>query len=597
MWKEAGTNIKVTAMRLLDFLKNRSIRFVISSAIVLITTFALMFFSLTLYNQVTNIAEQNAALNTRQIIDQINLNMSFYFRGMMKISDSLGDLIYYSKDVHSDELKQQIDVIMKTRNDIVALAVFSENGELISGAPLYNVKSGSVIKAQDWFTSPLKEPANLYFSSPHVQNIFESHHSWVISLSREIWFNINGKREKGVLLVDMNFNSIDQLCQNARLGNRGYIFIVDSDSNIVYHPQQQLINAGLKSEDTEGIKTHVFGRYYDHFNGEERLITIEPIEYCRWRTVGIAYMDEIVTSKNQIEDFILWALLLEIIFIFIISAFISTRISNPIKKLERSMKLVEQGIMDINIDVKGEAEVVQLSKAYNLMLQKIRSLMDQIVAEQETKRKSEFEVLQAQINPHFLYNTLNSVVRMMGSSRNEEAITMITSISKLFRISLSKGKSIITVQEEIEHVRNYLIIQSLRYKNKFTFDIQAEDEVLECRTIKLILQPIVENSIYHGLEHLFIEGKILVTASKADGKLLFQITDNGLGIRRPVLEDIMAGTHKSKEGSGVGLVNIQQRIQLYYGKPYGIEVESEPEAGTTVKIWLPLIREDRKEET
>ena len=167
--------------------------------------------------------------------------------------------------------------------------------------------------------------------------------------------------------------------------------------------------------------------------------------------------------------------------------------------------------------------------------------MNQIVVEQEAKRKYELEVLQAQINPHFLYNTLNSVVRMVGMSKNEEIIRTITSLSRLFRISLSKGQAIITVAEELEHARNYLNIQQIRFKNKFTFTVEADPEVLACRTLKLILQPIIENSIVHGIEQMVDEGQIDVRAYLKKGHLIFKVTDNGLGIPPAKLAELSAG--------------------------------------------------------
>lgn len=191
----------------------------------------------------------------------------------------------------------------------------------------------------------------------------------------------------------------------------------------------------------------------------------------------------------------------------------SARIARPIRKLERTLQQVGEGDLNTRIDVSGAYEVEQLSKRFNLMLQRIRQLMDQIIYEQETKRKGELEVLQSQINPHFLYNTLNSVIRLAERGKTEEVVTMIQSLSKFFRISLSKGNNMITVQEELDHVRHYLVIQSFRFKNKFRYEIEAQDEVLQCQTIKLILQPIVENALYHGIEMMPDEGFISIKRS------------------------------------------------------------------------------------
>lgn len=587
--------LKYPFVSFINSLRVRSIQYVITVSFMFVTVLAMLFVGITLYSKVSNLAEQNAAINMRQIIDQVNTNLDYYLRSMMEISNSLGDTIYYNEDITNKKLTEQMNIIINSRKDIVTLAIFSNKGEFIAGSPPYKIKDNINIMNQDWFKTPLKEPGNLYFSSPHVQNIFEGQHSWVVSLSREITFNRMGKKVQGVLLVDMNFSAIDQLCQKVRLGKKGYIYIIDSKGNIVYHPQQQLINVGLKHENVDEVLEHVFGRYFDSMDGERRLITIETVNHCRWRIVGIAYMDEVAAIKKDIANYVSIILVFGILLVFSISAFISSKISRPIKQLEKSMKMVEKGEFDINIDVRGEAEVARLSSAFNMMVSRIRNLMNQIVIEQEAKRISELNALQAQINPHFLYNTLDSIVWMAENGKSQDVITMVTALARLFRISISKGKNVITVQEELEHARNYLIIQKIRYKNRFRFEIEAQEGTRECKTLKLILQPIIENAIYHGIEYMVDEGLIKISVSIVDNKLLYEISDNGVGMRREVLESLLDHQYKSGGSSGVGVKNVHERIQLYYGKEYGLSIESELEVGTNVKIWLPLVKDENTE--
>lgn len=547
----------------------------------------MIFVVLTISKKFSRIAERNAYINTRQIINQVNTNLDYYLRNMMEISHYLNDIIYNS-DITDEELKLKIDVIRKSRKDIVTLALFSEEGDLVISAPTFKLKSTYNITKQDWFKAPIDDPANLFFSSPHVQNIFEGKYSWVVSLSREIEYEKDGETKTGILLVDMNFRDIDDLCQKTALGDQGYVFLIDSNENIVYHPKQQLINIGLKNENIEEIRNHVFGTYMDEVNGEKRLITIDTVNYSRWRIVGVAYMHEIVTTEKDIRNYIIWILIVAIIIAIIISAYISSKISNPIKKLEKTMKIVEKGVFDIKVDVKGETEVTQLARSFSLMITRIKNLMNQIVSEQEDKRKSELDALQAQINPHFLYNTLDSITWMAERGKNDDVVTMVTSLARLFRISISKGKNIITVGEEVEHVRNYLIIQKIRYKNKFEYEIDIDESLKEHLTLKLILQPIVENAIYHGIKNIIDEGFIKVTVSIVEDKLLYEITDNGIGMEEDVIEQIFSEEFNSTNESGVGIKNVHQRIQLYCGKDYGLHIESEVEVGTRVDIYIPM---------
>lgn len=574
----------------------KSIQFVISISFILITILAMLFIGIALYNKVLRLSEQNAILNTRQIIDQVNTNLDYYMKSMIEISDYIDNAIYYDNDLQNGNLKQQMNVIVNSRKDIVTLAIFSKDGELILSVPSDKMKSITNIKEQDWFTTPLKEPGNLYFSSPHVQNIFDGQHRWVVSLSRKITINKNGKRIPGVLLVDMNFSVIEQLCTKVSFGEKGYIYIIDSNGNMVYHPQLPLINVGLKQENVKEVQEHVFGRYFDKVNGERRLITIETVNFCRWRIVGIAYMDEISTVKKDILFYIFWVFVFGILLFIFISAVISSKISRPIKQLEKSMMMVEQGKLNINLDIKGEAEVAQLSRTFNLMVLRIRQLMNQIVQEQESKRISELNALQAQINPHFLYNTLDSVVWMAENGKHDDVICMVTALARLFRISISRGKNIIGVSEELEHARNYLVIQSIRYRNKFEYEFKIQEEALKYKTLKLILQPIIENAIYHGIEYMVDKGKIKISVSIENDKLLFKVEDNGVGIEPEILNSLLDKESNKKRDSGVGVKNVHERIQLYFGKQYGLKIESELDVGTIVQIWLPLIEEVGKED-
>jgi two-component system sensor histidine kinase YesM len=300
---------------------------------------------------------------------------------------------------------------------------------------------------------------------------------------------------------------------------------------------------------------------------------------------------------------------------------LASTLSRPIRRMGSTMKAVERGDFDVELPLRGPLEVVQLSSRFNLMLDKIRGLMGQIIVEQESKRKYELEALQAQINPHFLYNTLNSVVRMVGMSKNDEIITMITSLSKLFRISLSKGRTVITVGEELEHARHYLTIQQMRFKRKFRFLIRAEQEALSCGTLKLILQPLIENAIVHGIEYSVDEGWIEISAKVEGERLVLEVKDNGVGMSREQLDALLsdneareplnseagekgpsgngnAGESRqgSSGGSGVAVRNVHDRIRLYYGVAYGLSFESEREEGTTVRIILPVIRATEGEE-
>ena len=224
------------------------------------------------------------------------------------------------------------------------------------------------------------------------------------------------------------------------------------------------------------------------------------------------------------------------------------------------------------------------------MLGRIKVLMSDLVAEHNAKRKSEFDTLQSQINPHFLYNTLDIIVWMIENENSDKAVNIVTALAKFFRISLSKGKNIITVKDEVEHVRNYLMIQNMRFKNRFEYSIDVDEEVLSYSSLKLMLQPLVENAIYHGMEFMDGDGEIDVKVFKEDDSLYFTITDNGLGMSEDMVETLLSKDFvPSKKGSGIGVKNVNERIKLYFGSEYGLKVESEPDEGTKITIHLPAV--------
>ncbi|MHA6533373.1 sensor histidine kinase [Paenibacillus sp. BAC0078] len=569
--------------------KLRSIQLIITLTFTAVTVLVAVIVSFMLYNKFASTAEENANMNMQQIIEQVNYNLGLYVKGMGSIFKTAEKQITASPSIDSPLLNERMDTLMSSREDLVSVALFTPQGKYVMGTPGQKMRLNTQLQSQSWFTSAIRS-SEISYSAPHIQNLFKGRYTWVVSISKMIQYKENGATKNGILLIDFNFRTIDELSRQVKLGKRGYAYILDSLGNIVYHPQQQLIYAGLKYENVEPVLEYAYRSYLDESTGEKRFITVRTLAQTGWKIVGVAYYDEIVTTKRDLNQFLAWFLGAVILCVIALSVYLSWLIASPIRKLERTVKQVGDGDLNTPIHVSGAYEVEQLSRRFNLMLQRIRQLMDQIIYEQESKRKGELEVLQSQINPHFLYNTLNSVIRLAERGKTDEVVTMIQSLSKFFRISLSKGNNIITMQEELDHVRHYLVIQSFRFKNKFRYEIKAQDEVLQYQTIKLILQPIAENALYHGIEMLPDEGLISINAELQEGLIVIRISDNGLGMTRETLNTILSGGGKSVgNGSGVGVRNVNERIGLYYGREYGLSFESELEEGTTVTIIFPAI--------
>ena len=300
--------------------------------------------------------------------------------------------------------------------------------------------------------------------------------------------------------------------------------------------------------------------------------------------------DNLYQNWNQVNMVWLTVLAIGILMLIFVNQYLSMKITQPIRRLENSVKQLELQYPE-KIYVGGSEEIQHLGKTIRSMVDQMRKLMDDVVREQEEKRKSELDALQSQINPHFLYNTLDSIIWMVESERYEEAVDMVTALANLFRISLSQGKNIITIKEEFQHAKNYSSIQKVRFKNKFQVDFILDEKLEKYLTIKLIIQPLLENAIYYGVEAMDGDGEILVMGYEKEGDIYIDIVDNGIGMPPEQVEHLLTDGNyerQRKRGSGIGLRNVDQRIKLYFGQDYGLQIKSEPDVGTKVTIHLPM---------
>lgn len=285
-------------------------------------------------------------------------------------------------------------------------------------------------------------------------------------------------------------------------------------------------------------------------------------------------------------------LLLSTLLAGVLSFQASARIAGPIRKLEQAVKELEAGGEPVELDDEaGCLELRQLNHSIRSMVSTMRHLMEDIMEQEGQKRRSELEVLHSQINPHFLYNTLDSVVWMTESGRTQEAVQMVTSLARLFRISLSGGERVIPLESELEHARHYLNIQQIRYKDKFRAQVTARPGVEGLYALKLTIQPLLENAIYHGMAGPEEDGLITVDAYREGEELVIDVADNGVGMRREQVETLLDGPARRAQGSGsgIGLYNVHRRIQLTFGDGCGLTVASEPDEGTLVRVRLPVL--------
>lgn len=576
--------------------KHQSIQVTISLSFTIVSICSMALLGVTLYNRFVNKMEDMTIESSEQLLNQTAINLESYLRNMRRISDAMYYTVIKNKDLATETLDAEMNLIYEANKDsLISVACYTHDGELVAAAPIATEKSNIDTMDQEWFVNAVGQMENIHFSAPHVQNLFDNvnyRYYWVISLSRAVELTDDGNSTLGVLLVDMNYSSIEQLLTKANTDNSSeYVYLMDSNGEIIYHPKQRLIYTNLYEENNLEAVHYEDGSHQENFNGEDRLITVKTVSYTGWKIVSVVPMSSLNMGLSGTRMFAIMLISVSMFAAIIINLLVSSRIAKPLKKLNDSVKEWESGNMNPEIYVGGSIEVEHLGKTLRSTVEQLRQLMHDILVEQEEKRKSELDALQSQINPHFLYNTLDSIVWMIEGERYEDAVFMITQLASLFRISLSRGKTIISIENEIKHAKNYMNIQKVRYKNIFRVDFCIEEEIYQYCTVKLVVQPLLENAIYYGIEGMDGDGEIEVRGYRKEDDIYIEVRDNGLGMPEEMVQQLLTENNRvRKHGSGVGLINVHNRIRLRFGKPYGLEIESQPDEGTVVRIHLPAIR-------
>ena len=580
----------------------RSIRTSIIVSFGALVVFALLTYFIISLQYTEGTVLENSTEYTSQLIGQVNNDIDSYMSYMENISfivtnnSDVRDYLFTENltEERSEELQERIlalfQTVSNTREDITNLALLSDRRPSLINDGEDSLNPYTEVTGLDWYQRALESEDQAVISTSHVQNAIAGKYDWVVTLSRSIT-NSASPGIYGVFFADLNYNAISELCERISLGERGYIFVLDENGGIVYHPQQQLIYSGMKEE----LISEVMNTEMPSFLTDDgKLYTISRSENTGWSVVGVSYVPELMEGSDEARlTYVLVAMVLFAVAMFL-AFLISDQITKPIKALELSMKEVEKGnFAHVALEVRDNNEIGRLGRNFNTMTEEIQKLMKQSEEEQKAKRKYELKVLQAQINPHFLYNTLDSIIWMAEWGKNQEVVKMTSSLALLLRKSISNEREVVTIEEEIDYTKAYLTIQKMRYKDKLEYEIETEPDILQEDTVKLVLQPLVENAIYHGIKYKEGKGLIKIQGFRENGDIVLQVRDDGKGMDRETLEHIFEKHVRDTKSNGVGVQNVHERIRLFYGTGYGLSFESEPDKGTLAVIRLP----GRKERT
>lgn len=587
-------------------LKNRALS---QTAVLIIVTMCIM---VTAFYMVFH----SRAFNERGKYEEENLvNMEAYLNSYLEEVDSIAKNVnynYYLQDYLETVIKEEDDYVdggigknmrsyemssqafsdtLLSRADISSIMIFGKKKMLLNRSMYTYQRVALDYSKLDWYAKAVAKPQDAIITGPNRHSFFDTDDE-MISLSREVQSYENGTF-RGVILINLNMNKITEICNSFQEKQENFICIINDKGELVYEQQngkerfafdekenRQELNTAL-----EKMKESCFRLNY---RGEKYLVTRTDMKTTGWTLVSMVPYKSVMAETMAISGVMILAVVITLIVTLLLLNRILTGVVKPLKKLEKYMVQVNPDNMDQRMEILTDDEIGHLSMKFNQMMDRIRNLKEQVIEEQEDKRKYELQALQAQINPHFLYNTLDSII-WMAETNDSNIVAMTEALAKLFRISLNKGNEEISLERELEHVKNYLIIQSMRYADKFTYEISVDPGVERCRTIKLILQPIVENCIYHGIKKKRGTGKITIRAYRREQNLIIEVSDDGCGMPKEICRKILSDEIESENisGSGIGVKNVNERIQLRFGKKYGLSYSSEEGVGTTVTYVLP----------
>ncbi len=572
----------------------------LNCSLIIATVFLIGFIAIFSY---TKINQQNATSLSKQLVSQASKNIEYLTHDLKGIAD----VAHCDKNIQTvlttpvysiskkyeltENIKRLLSDISKTRSDISSILIVSNDSVICNTSLNLNYK----FSVQPWYKNLLAKGDSVLLK-PHKQSYVQNSSEMVLSYAQRI-NHFDNRPTSSVIIIDFKLSAIERLLSGSVSGESGYIMVVDDDANVIYHPDYSYVYRSwnemylkdvIKTDDL--IISEVLISDKDDFlmtlNDRNLLITRHRVQGSDWTVVGVYPQNEIMKSQNYVILLMVGiGLLITVVGLFS-TTLVSGLIFNPLSELQLRMK-TPQVSPPTNTQYLPD-EMGELNQSYDAMLNRIHLLMEENVGKEKQKRKAELKALQSQINPHFLYNTLDSIV-WMAESNSKVAAKMTESLAKLFRLSLSKGREIIPIADEVEHVKTYLNIQQLRYEDQFNFKIDVDPELMENMTLKLILQPIAENAIYHGIKNKRVKGNLLIKGRRYLDTVVFQVMDDGPGIPEEKLKTILSSEREGKGFSGIGVKNVNERLKLYFGNQYGLEFYSVYGVGTVVDIIFPLM--------
>lgn len=501
---------------------------------------------------------------------------------LLSDSDEITPRVYIDVD-------EEIDSVYLRNSEIIeSILVDMNHGEVSFFRSPHQVRNTS-FSYESYFTDYQGSKEGYYWRNIHLDEVFEQG-SEVITLFKLL--GTEASESQGIILFNLNSEFLKEILNQPLMDQEGYITLISPEGNI--HSKQ--VNEKYQVDRDEWLQIYQFaeerGQTTLKSNQAENLIvSYDTIGINNWKVAAVIPQSSLNSKVDSIKYITLILIVILIILAMFLTSITGKFISKPIEKLGNEMNSWDNQKPVIPVESSGPKEVRNIQRSFNDLLDRINRLMEDIKIEQEDKRQLELAVIHAQINPHFLYNTLYSIKELSDMGRNKDASSMISALSGFYRIGLSGGREIITIEEEIEHIKHYLYMEELRYGDQFSYKIDVNPAINSYEIVKVTLQPIIENAIYHGVKQSRGMGLITIKGFEVDGDICFEVTDNGPGIQREKLqqinEEINAPREIRKTHIGVGIKSVRDRIKLYFGNSNGLKITSSHDGGVCVTITIP----------
>lgn len=587
--------------RLLFAIKNLNLRYQLILSYIPIFIISLLIINLVSYYLMANTLKKNSREFVNETVKIISRDITKNLNQYDEISSSIafdenlssllsGEINDYNYFIKSNKVKQKLYYFTQNSKDVKSIFIYPINRSAVIRSNSNIIYNDMNYIDNEYFKSLASNAETKVWSINAVAGYDPEGGNYLYFLRSIPNFGVSN----GLIQMQIREKSIFDIYKDSSFGKDSTIFIIDENGYIISHSNKKKISTKIQASIIENINQNL-GSFTTEIDGKNYMIVYNTVTSSKWTLIATIPIDYIQSNSQWLLNTNLIIIMISFIFIILISVWVSSKIASPLERVGKAMKRLEKGDFEVRLDYDSDNEIGKIYKRYNAMAGEIKNLMKIIRKEEKKKKEAYIKVLQAQIKPHFLYNTLFTIKCLASIKKQPQIEELLDSLIKLLMASISKGGEFVSVYEEIDYIKNFALIQKYRFEDKFKVIFDISSEIQDCIVPKLILQPIIENSIVHGMdgEISFIEVKI---EGRVEGEdIIFRIRDNGKGIDADKINMMLqVSESNNKNGfNGMGIKNVNERIKLYFGEQYGLYYLSNIENGTEVIMRLPVIKDER----